>query len=299
MTRNCPLCQGHDGALFFEENGYELRRCAECGLLYVPDPPSTDDLQEMYDREQWVGADGEVTRDDTAYQRGAPMLSIVAEDGLDFIRQSTGVTGGRLLDVGTGDGHFLSVANTRGFETEGVELSHARVARATQRGLHVHQGDLLDLTLPAESFDMVSLRDILSHVPLPLEMMIEVRRLLKPGGVVFLQTGNKAELHSKHDGEALFDFWGVPAHLAFFGERQLRLVFERAGLTTTAVRRIPYLDWQLAPRLLAQEQGRYKPIRKVLARVRPLRTGLREGYRWYWHRGRPQAEALWVTGRVR
>jgi 2-polyprenyl-3-methyl-5-hydroxy-6-metoxy-1,4-benzoquinol methylase len=298
MTQNCLLCQSHDGRLFFEDNGYELRRCSGCGLLYVPNPPSSEHLQDMYDREQWIGADGEVTRDDTVYRRASPLLSAVAEDGLDFIRESTGVTSGRLLDVGTGDGHFITAANARGFQSEGVELSQARVARAIQRGLLVRQGDLLDLGLPAASFDVVSLRDILSHVPRPLEMMIEVRRLLKPNGVVFVQTGNKAELQSKHDGEALFDFWGVPAHLAFFGESQLRLAFARSNLTTTTVLRIPYLDWQLAPKLLVQDEGRYKPIRKLLAAVGPLRVGLREGYRWYWHRGRPQAEALWVTARA-
>jgi 2-polyprenyl-3-methyl-5-hydroxy-6-metoxy-1,4-benzoquinol methylase len=294
----CLLCGSESGEPCFEENGYLLRRCSDCGLLYVPDPPSDTHLQDMYDREEWVGSDGEVTRDDTAYQRASPMLNAVAADGLDYIRDSTGVAGGRLLDVGTGDGHFLAVAEDRGFQAEGVELSHARAARARSRGLRVHQGDLLELSLPEAAFDLISLRDILSHVTRPVEMLIEVHRLLKPDGAVFVQTGNKAELQSKHDGEALFDFWGVPGHLAFFGEPHLRMAFARSGLRARSVRRIPYLDWQLAPRLLNQDEGRWKPARKVLANAPPLRALLREGYRWYWHRGRPQAEALWVTARA-
>lgn len=283
--------------MFFVEAGYELLRCEECGLLYVDEPPPPPALKGMYDHEQWLSAEGEVARDDRSYARNELLLQ-VARDGLDFISASVGELSGSLLDLGCGDGQMLLAAAERGLSAEGVELSAARVARGRAAGLAIHEGDAASFDARGRVYDIVTCRDILSHLPEPMALMRTARRLLKPGGVLFLQTGNKAELIDKRDGEALLDFWGVPGHLVFFGEPQLRRALGECGMEVAGVRRTQYLDWQLSPQLLRQREGRFRGLRYVLGWTPPVRIAAGGLYRRWWHRGRPEAAALWMTARA-
>lgn len=88
----------------------------------------------------------------------------------------------RLLDVGCGTawlaGHFADYT--------GIDGSPDAVAAAAERGITVLQGDVDEpLPFPDDSFDGAVLKDLLEHVADPVKLVLEVRRVLRPGGVVF------------------------------------------------------------------------------------------------------------------
>jgi SAM-dependent methyltransferase len=95
---------------------------------------------------------------------------------------------GRLLDIGCAYGRFLQVAvDEGGYELSGCDLSEHAVRVATERlaphGVRVRQGGVLDKPFPGETFDIITMFDVIEHVPDLAAAFGRVRERLAPGGV--------------------------------------------------------------------------------------------------------------------
>jgi SAM-dependent methyltransferase len=97
---------------------------------------------------------------------------------------------GSLLDVGCATGEFMIVAGDRGWEVCGVEVSPYASMLAERRGLEVVTGTLTQAGFADASFDVVTMLDVVEHLEAPLAELIEVRRILRPGGVLVMETPN-------------------------------------------------------------------------------------------------------------
>jgi SAM-dependent methyltransferase len=127
--------------------------------------------------------------------------------------------GERLLDVGSGLGHFArAVAGVTGQVVVGVERSeeqHARaVALADADGeasrVDLRQGDALDLPLTAAewgSFDIAHARFLLEHVPDPQAVVDQMARAVRPGGRVVLEDDDHAALRLWPEPPAVMTVW--------------------------------------------------------------------------------------------
>ncbi|HLQ38307.1 MAG TPA: class I SAM-dependent methyltransferase, partial [Planctomycetota bacterium] len=127
----------------------------------------------------------------------------------------------RVLDVGCAAGYFLRVVKQHGAEVFGVELSPsiAKEAIACLGPDRIHIGELdqavTALHLEPGSFDLITLWDVIEHVPEPQPVLRQIRTLLAPGGHLLLETQNVASLwarllgrrwhHYKHE-EHLYHF---------------------------------------------------------------------------------------------
>jgi 2-polyprenyl-3-methyl-5-hydroxy-6-metoxy-1,4-benzoquinol methylase len=94
--------------------------------------------------------------------------------------------------VGCAYGDFLRLAQDYGFDVSGVEIQDSLAEAARQRGFVVYGDTLEKLMLPRESFDAVTLWDVVEHVGDPRSLLAEAACLLKPGGVLLVHTGNAA-----------------------------------------------------------------------------------------------------------
>ena len=142
----------------------------------------------------------------------------------------------RLLDVGCGNGTFLRDMRAAGWEVWGIDPDPQAVATARETGASVEQGLLTDETFPPESFDAVTLSHVIEHLPDPAATLSICRRLLKPGGVLWVATPN---LDSQ--GHARFgEHWrGLepPRHLVLFTARALTGLLDRLGFEVVASHR--------------------------------------------------------------
>lgn len=148
------------------------------------------------------------------------------------------VAPGRILDVGCGTGDFLVAARARGWDVAGVEVSPDAAAVTRRRDLAVSVGTLHEAALPDAAFDCVVLLDVIEHLTDPLAELREIRRVLRPGGVVVVETPNWRSLYRR----LLRHRWAAlqpRIHLLYFDESTLRRTLLEAGfeplLTTTEI----------------------------------------------------------------
>jgi 2-polyprenyl-3-methyl-5-hydroxy-6-metoxy-1,4-benzoquinol methylase len=180
---------------------------------------------------------------------------------------------GRLLDVGCYTGVFMKVAATAGWKVTGVELSAWAAAIALREGHgQVHASALEDAGLEAASFDVITLWDVLEHLGRPAAMLENVRRLLKPGGIVAVSTHRVDSLAARLLG-GRYPFF-MDMHLVHFSRSTLERMLRACGFEVLACRRhvrVLRLGYFL-DRLEAR--ARFWPLRKLfawLARRRFLR----------------------------
>ncbi len=123
--------------------------------------------------------------------------------------------GQNLLDIGCGNGSFLSSAHEAGWVVTGIDPDPQAVATAKELGFDVRLGSIDLLDGVSSRFDVITLSHVIEHVHEPKKVIQAVHRLLKPGGVLYIDTPN---IESK--GAARFGrSWRgleTPRHLVLF-----------------------------------------------------------------------------------
>ena len=137
------------------------------------------------------------------------------------------LTHGRIADIGCGSGQFLESAIQLGLEAYGLDFDSVAVEIAKEMGATVALGGLPDTGLPSSYFDMVTMSHVIEHVHDPLLAMKEVRRILKPGGLIWIATPNMESLGHR----SFRRYWrGIeaPRHLVLLNRTSLRRILEAA-----------------------------------------------------------------------
>ena len=152
-----------------------LARCRACGLQYVCPRPLAAAIVDAY-------SEG----DDYAYvSQVAARERTFAGAVADIEKLLPGR--GRLLDVGTAAGAFLAAARSREWQVEGCEPNRWLARWGSRRyGIPIGTGELFDQPFPPESFDVVTLWDVIEHTPDPARVLRTARRLVRPGGLVIV-----------------------------------------------------------------------------------------------------------------
>lgn len=222
--RGCNACGATDPRGLFERDGFHIVECTGCGLVYVGEEPAQIDFAALYGEGYYTGGVEGVFAD---YMGQAPSRRASARRRLFGLRRLKG--SGRLLDVGCAAGFFLVEAQAR-YAVCGVEFSEysSRFARE-QFGLDVITGTLHEAAFEAAQFDLVTLWDVIEHVPDPAAVLTEVARVLAPGGRVVLTTGDIGCDYARAQG-AHWHLMTPPWHLYFFSRATLATLAARAGL---------------------------------------------------------------------
>ena len=143
-----------------------------------------------------------------------------------------------LLDVGCSSGSFLVLARDLGFRVAGVEPASAPARRARERQLNVYQGFLEELFLGEESYDAVTLFEVVEHLKDPGRVLRECHRVLRPDGVVVIGTGNTDSWTVRYMGGRweYFDINRHGGHVSFFNAESMRVLAERTGFTVAGLK---------------------------------------------------------------
>jgi 2-polyprenyl-3-methyl-5-hydroxy-6-metoxy-1,4-benzoquinol methylase len=245
----CPLCGSESlNRLPFEYSyggrSFPGRKCGECGLMFISPQPGRGMLEEMYDA-AYFEADFRCGSAPAAYFEGEETFTEEAASVLKLIREVTGKTSGRLLEIGCAGGWLLKAARDSGWEVTGVEISAEAAEFARKKlGLDVFCGELAEAGFPSGSFDVVFLADVLEHVPDPVGFAGELRRVVAPDGRVIIAGPTALNALARRVGMFSYGLLNktrvielAPYHLFEYTLRTIRLLLETAGLEVTYLKR--------------------------------------------------------------
>ena len=251
-TIPCPLCGGAEHSAWAEERGFRTVRCASCRLLFVNPRPGLDSI----DSAVRTGAHGDTAENLSVVARRLPTKVFRYRAVLGRLFDDTWSRGQPIswLDVGAGYGEVLEAVTrlaSAGSRVEGLEPMEPKAKSARARGLSITQ-DYLRPTHP--KVDVISVVDVFSHIPQFQEFLADLRQVLNERGEVFIETGNLADVQTRNEfpGEL-----GLPDHLVFAGESQLRSYLERAGFEIVRLEAEAIDGWvNLAKKIVKKVLGR-------------------------------------------
>lgn len=175
------------------------------------------------------------------------------------IRHQRGKPGGRLLDVGAGDGAFVAHARLFGWDAEGIDPDSTAVAIARERGIPMTLGTLASPNLGEGAFDAVTMSHVIEHLHDPARELLRIRRLLRPNGRLWIATPNLEAL-----GHRLFrsDWMPLdpPRHLVLFSGSSLHRLLRRTGFEPEPTPPPAPVAWQTFPQSAVISDGRPRPM---------------------------------------
>lgn len=159
----------------FRANGEQLVKCQTCDLVFIH-PFTHEDVEIV---------DGYSNAVDYEYVSQMEYRIKTFEKCMDTVEKATGLTGGRVLDLGAAAGAFVKVAKDRGWESHGVEpcgfLTRWAMEKLSLENMHTGTLESSDVS---GSFDLITMWDVLEHVPDPSNTISMAKKLLKDGGYI-------------------------------------------------------------------------------------------------------------------
>jgi 2-polyprenyl-3-methyl-5-hydroxy-6-metoxy-1,4-benzoquinol methylase len=310
---DCYLC-GATGEVLYESlkdrlfgaaGSWNMKRCpnAACGLLwldpipleedipkayntyytheYAPSPPPNrvgriySQIRKSYLHSKYGYPEHHRTRLAQILARMVSLHPSRREIFDSFVFWLKSKPGGRLLEVGCGNGAMLKSMKDLGWQVEGVDFDPVAVEQARRKGLIVHLGSLGEQKLSEATFDAIAAVHLIEHVPHATCLLQDCHRLLKPGGVLVLVTPNAKSLGHRLYGE---DWRGLepPRHLRIFSQSSLRNACVQAGFRVWECRSIVRSSSILLESWMLQHTGGSDPARlsswnlRLLAEVTSL-----------------------------
>lgn len=238
---------------------FNVVECSACGLIRLHPMPSPEELARFYPDDYWWDAD-----ESTSGRLAEIYRQFVLQDHVRFVARAIPHNVG-LLDIGCGGGSFLNALGQRGIPVMGTDSSRVAAGITLERfGYPAVSSVLPNLPFAGGSFGAVTLFHVLEHLPHPVESLMEIHRVMVPGGKLVLQVPNAACWQLLLLGER-WSGLDVPRHLINFRAEDLEGLLEYCGF---AVRRRKFFSLRDNPAGLATSLA--PSLEPVARRVRGM-----------------------------
>lgn len=221
----CILCGEKKRTLLIEKPPWAVYRCSSCGLGCLSPRPSKEEIQELYDREYCEEHFVEGGKPGTPEFKKRISLE---SSRIRFFRSLKKT--GNVLDIGCGYGYFLAACRERGYDVQGIEFSGWALKHATDvLEIPVSVGNVIDIDMPENRFDVITMWHALEHVPEPDQVIRHVKKWLKKDGVFIADVPN----HEGTDAQKQWQDWvgwSLPYHYYHFTPRSITELLSKCGL---------------------------------------------------------------------
>jgi 2-polyprenyl-3-methyl-5-hydroxy-6-metoxy-1,4-benzoquinol methylase len=184
-NKHCKICGGSGKFICTTRNEHgsvtEIQnyRCLECGLVFVGNILTDNQLNEAYCTLDWAGYYSEIDEENRAKIKSAC---------LSLKDLTKGNSAKRILDIGCGNGEFLQELRDQGYVSlAGHEIPGADLRHLELMDIKVYR-DMDWSSVPSNAFDVITMLDVAEHVRRPLELFDQCYRMLRMGGYLYFHT---------------------------------------------------------------------------------------------------------------
>jgi len=235
---SCNLCGAKESKFLFQKNGYNIVQCSKCGLAYVNPQPEKEEIKEFYKDHQEFYME--------RYPRKERSKLRDARREIKRIRRLISpkkIDSSKILDIGCSCGFLLKEVQDLGGDAFGIDISEWEVKYAKKKiGVKADVRAFTVSKLPPESFDVITMFDILEHLLNPFQGLKECFQILKEGGILIVGTPDFGHPKAQREGKN----WGhlkPPEHLFYFSLLTLKYLGEKTGFVYKgAFFRVPWKD---------------------------------------------------------
>ena len=240
VRSDCPICKSKDINFIIKaidhtvsHEEFEIWQCNVCTLRFTQAIPGKEEIAAYYKSEEYIShSDSEKGLINSLYHK-VRKRTLVSKKKL--IEKYTGLSDGKILDVGCGTGAFLHTMHTAGWQITGLEPDETARLKAQQLyNLHVQEAGAL-FELRSETFDAITLWHVLEHVHDLHEYVDQLKKLLKPNGRLFIAVPN----YTCYDQNVYKGNWAaydVPRHLYHFSPSAMRSLLRNHGLKLKSIK---------------------------------------------------------------
>ena len=245
----CPICKSEDfifvGNPFINAKAekvirkdYKVVKCLNCSFYFV------NPLIELGE------SDWKYLYDSTYFGEKSSWYSKKRKiDSKKRIEHATSLTSNKIenfLDIGCGEGFSLIEAVNRGWNVCGVDITDHRIENARVKSIKFINSDLINSNLPPDFFDIIYLDSVLEHVHNPSEYLVEIKRVLRKGGILYVGVPNEDSLFNdirklfykitkKNVTEKIKPFQ-LPYHINGFNKNSLIFALRKTGFNIVELR---------------------------------------------------------------
>lgn len=287
----CLVCSHEEAAHVMDKQGYAIVRCRNCGLLYVSPTPSAAELTAHYQQASYF--EGDADQGYRSYTAMEKALRPHFERRLHAIDERFPQRG-RLLDYGCAAGYFLELAIADGWQVRGIELSAEMAQQAAARtGAPIARS--LD-ELPDGQFDVITMWEVIEHLPDPVATVRSLLNHLHPGGMLMLSTPNTNHWQAVREPDRWVGY-RPPSHLTFLTATSLTQILQAAGLQDVRVKGVAplpplpgWLDAATGGLQHSLADGSARPWMAALAVWRGVRV-----FAWGWQKLAHPGDDIFAT----
>lgn len=267
VKTHCYNCLSNDNSYFDSEYGYDLVKCNTCGLLYVNPRPSEKYIENATMYGVHIGNSQKVVTGN--YHRYKIKIFKNALKDL-YMPDTFQKKDMKWLDIGCGYGEFIEALTSYcngNVEVHGIDPNLTKIESALKRGLTVSNEKLEDINI---KFNFISLLNVYSHLPNPVDFLENIKRYLEDDGELLLQTGHLSHLPKEYQTKP----YGLPDHLSFANMEIVSDILETMGFDIITVK--------LYRSSVYPKYNEFMKIIKLLVKV-AIRRGEKLNYLWPEH----------------
>ncbi|MDD5678981.1 MAG: class I SAM-dependent methyltransferase [Kiritimatiellae bacterium] len=249
----CPKCHSREAELVTRGMDYEYGtctdtftfvKCKQCAVLYLQNRPAASELSRIYP----------ATYQSYSFHKNRNLTFMIRNWILERRRMRSFMPllpeEGAVLDIGCGDPCFLEALRRMGsrkLQLWGNDINPAVLAHLETAGFKAAEGRFEEINLPAGSFNVIFMRNIIEHVANPMDMLAKAFRLLRPGGKLIVLTPNTDCLSARFFKNSYWFEYHIPRHWTLFDPISFSRAARECGFKVTAIkfRHSPY-SWVLS-----------------------------------------------------
>lgn len=225
----CPICK-NESFLIWEEKKYKVYRCRNCSSAFLY--PFPENPEKIYDEKYFGDWYLKYYKERKKYfeELWKKIENLIPEKG-------------KLLDIGCGIGIFMDVAKKKGWEVSGQDISPFAVDYCRKKGYVVYNKPMTEINIPENSFDVITIFDVIAHLQNPIEYIEKAKKILKPQGLLIIKTPYRSK--SLFVLARLLAFTGksktllhIPAQIYHFDTQSLKNIVKSKELSLVYTEKI-------------------------------------------------------------